>query len=132
MNVGCFSLGCLAFAALMASPAFADNDPAPTAKKTPAQARHAKSVATAPGQSGSLPDIEFSDPYAPPGGAAQASKGDFAPAANGAPKEPAGGISFGLKWHANNAQNNLYEHVLPRASPDGPGDAVEGGIKLGF
>ena len=37
-----------------------------------------------------------------------------------------------LKWHASNEPNWLYEHVVPRAGPDGPGDAIQAGVKLGF
>jgi hypothetical protein len=85
-----------------------------------------------PSQPGNPRPIKFSDPYAPPVDAGQALKSDFPPAATGTPKEPAAGVSFDLKWHASNAPNNLYEHVLPRSGPDGPGDKVEGGIKLGF
>jgi hypothetical protein len=127
--VGRFCLVCFAFAALTASPALADNDFAPKAKKTPT---HAKSAETAPSQPGNPQTIKFSDPYARPIGAGQPSKSDFPPAATGAPKEPAGGVSFGVKWHATNSPNYPYEHVLPTAGAEGSGDTFEGGIKLGF
>ncbi len=128
----CLALVALLVVAPIASSAFAEDSAALQAKKTPAHAKRPKSAATAPSQSGALKDINFSDPYAPPVGTAQAPKSDLAPAGNGPPKEPVGSISPVLKWHASNAPKWLYENVVPHAGPDGPGDAIQAGVKLGF
>ena len=73
----------------------------------------------------------FSNPYAPPVGTAQAPKSDLAQAGK-PPKQPEGGVSVGVKWHASNDPNNPYEHVLPRSGEDGPGDSLQLGVEPDF
>jgi hypothetical protein len=41
-------------------------------------------------------------------------------------------MSIGLKWHATNEPVDPYDSVRHTSGPDGPGDTLEGGIKLGF
>jgi hypothetical protein len=126
IGVVCLVLG------FAASSAIADEIAAPEPKKTPAQAAHAKPAKPPVAQAGGLQDVKFSDPNAPPVGAAPASKSALAPAANGAPKEPAANVSLSLKWHAANEPVDPYNAIRHTSGPDGPGDAFEGGIKLGF
>ena len=37
-----------------------------------------------------------------------------------------------LKWRATNDRVDPYDAVRHSSGPNGPGDAVEGGVKLGF
>jgi hypothetical protein len=101
-------------------------------RKAPAHAASAKSAKPAADQGGGLRDVKFSDPNAPPVGAAPASNGGFASTANGSRNEPVGGVSLGLKWHATNQPIDLYDAIRHTSGPDGPGDTFEGGIKFGF
>lgn len=131
-GLGSLGLAALAAVALVASPAFADDGAPHKTNKAAAHPRHAKSVAKPASASGALEDVKFSNPYAPPVGTAQAPKSDLAPAGKAPPKQPEGGVSVGVKWHASNDPNNPYEHVLPRSGPDEPGDSLQLGVKLGF
>ncbi len=131
-GLGSSGLAALAAVALVASSAFADDGAPHKTNKAPAHPRHAKSVAKSASSSGPLEDVKFSNPYAPPVGAAQAPKSDLAPAGKAPPKQPEGGVSVGVKWHASNDPNNPYEHVLPRSGADEPGDSLQLGVKLGF
>ncbi len=119
-------------AAIAASSAVADDAAPQKSNKAPARAAHAKSAKPAADQAGGWRDVKFSNPNAPPVGAAPAAMSGFPPAANRAPKEAAGGVSLGLKWHATNEPIDPYDAIRHTSGPDGPGDTFEGGIKLGF
>jgi hypothetical protein len=41
-------------------------------------------------------------------------------------------MSLGLQWRANNDKVDPYDAVRHSSGPAGPGDAIEGGVKLGF
>jgi hypothetical protein len=79
-------------------------------------------------------DVTFSDPGAPLVGSAKSPKPVALPStAKGAPIDPDGGLSLALKWHATSDSNDPYDGTARHTSgPDGPGNAVLGGIKLGF
>lgn len=134
MKLDRISMACLA-SAIAFSSAIADEIAPPKPSRTPAHAAkppHAKSAKPAADQAGGLLGVKFSDPNAPPVGAAPAPDGGFAPAANGTPAEPASGVSLGVKWHATNEPIDPYDAIRHTSGPDGPGDTFEGGIKLGF
>ena len=65
----------------------------------------------------------------PPSGWAKAA--DFPASPGTLPSEPKGDLSLTYKWRASNAPNDPYDHVR-HLTPDGPGDAFMGGLKLGF
>jgi hypothetical protein len=73
--------------------------------------------------------ITFSDPDAPPAGAAKPRK-PVSPADAPVSPVPEGGPSLDLKWHADNSHiNNPYWQPWV---PNGEGANVEAGVKLGF
>jgi hypothetical protein len=125
--------------ALSATPAFCDDHAPPSATdgagatvvKPRPVAKKPKLPSKAP-TTGSLNDIQFSRPNAPPvgaqKGAAQASQATKA----AGPSEPQGGVSLDLQWHASNDKTDPYDAVRHTSGPNGPGDGVLGGIKLGF
>jgi hypothetical protein len=81
----------------------------------------------------SMGQIQFSQPNAPPLGAQRTSISPGPPTSSGvAPNEPKGGVSLDLKWRATNDRVDPYDAVRHSSGPNGPGDAVEGGVKLGF
>jgi hypothetical protein len=113
-----------------APPAFADEAASPPAVKAPAHvAKKAKLMPAAATDGMSMRDIQFSDPSAPPVGAAKPSKPALTPAAKGVAAEPQGGAALDLKWHAENHVNNPYWEPWV---PNGQGDSVEAGVKVGF
>jgi hypothetical protein len=101
-------------------------------EKAAAHEKGAKIVKPAAGGAGALQNVTFSDLNAPPVGAAPASKIDFPSGSKGAPKDPSGKVSLGLKWRATNNAPNPFDAMRHTSGPDGPGDAVEAGVKLGF
>lgn len=132
MNFRRLSIVCPILAVIAASSAVADDVAAPASVKAPghvARAKNktrAKSVVPAAG----MEAIEFSDPSAPPVGAAKSPKLAVPPDAAGAPAESQGGPSLDLKWHADNDHiNNPYWQPWV---PNGQGYNVEAGVKLGF
>ncbi len=131
MKLDRIGLACVT-SAIALSCAVADEIAPSKSKKPPAHAARERAAKAAAQQSGGLRDVRFSDPNAPPVGAATPTNSGFAPAAIGAPKEEAGGISLGLKWRAANQPIDPYDAVRHTSGPDGPGDTFEGGIKLGF
>ncbi|HXZ16615.1 MAG TPA: hypothetical protein VEH77_11710 [Roseiarcus sp.] len=116
-RLGVIGLACAALAA----EAWADE------AATPAH-RHAKATVS---KADGLAGVKFFDPYAPPEGAGQAKTGDFPAADRAPPAEPKSDLSLTYKWRASNAPNDPYDHVR-HLTPDGPGDAFMGGLKLGF
>jgi hypothetical protein len=123
-------------AALAATPVVADDQTPPGAAaaqrdKNSARAKPAKPPAT-PAAAQGVPDaIDFSQPYGSPL-APKGAKPAVAPAARLVPKQPEGGVSLDLKWRATNDKIDPYDAVRHTSGPDGQGDAVEGGVKLGF
>jgi hypothetical protein len=110
--------------------AFAEDAASPPPVKAPAHvAKKAKPKPTASTDGMSMRDIQFSNPSAPPVGAAKPSKPALTPAAKGVAAEPQGGAALDLKWHAENHVNNPYWEPWV---PNGQGDSVEAGVKVGF
>jgi hypothetical protein len=109
-----------------ASPAMAED----SATTTPAKPRavHAKLNPKSPAPN-DMGAIEFSDPRAPLGGHAQPGKRVAPSQASTAPKEPLGGAELGLKWRAESRVNNPYWEPWV---PNGEGESVQAGVKLGF
>jgi hypothetical protein len=131
MKLGRIGIACLV-STLACTAAVADEATPAKPGKPSAHAAHARAVKSPDEQAAGLQGVKFSDPNAPPIGAATSSKSEFAPAEHSAPKETAPGMSIGLKWHATNEPVDPYDSVRHTSGPDGPGDTLEGGIKLGF
>jgi hypothetical protein len=81
---------------------------------------------------GSVGEIDFSQPYAPASSPQKSSNPAPAAQTRNAPVEPQGGVSLDLKWHATNDKADPYDAVRHTSGPDGPGDGVAAGVKLGF
>jgi hypothetical protein len=120
---------------LTATPAYCDPlDPAHSAAASPvkshATTKKPKSAASPDVTSQSLDQIQFSQPNTSPIGPQKA----VAPPArsNVATKDPKGDVSLDLKWRATNDRNDPFDAVRHTSGPNGPGDAVEGGVKFGF
>ena len=79
-----------------------------------------------------MDQIQFSQPNASPLAPAKKTNATAQPSSRAAPSEPNGGVSLDLKWHATNDKNDPFDAVRHTSGPDGPGDAVQGGVKLGF
>ncbi len=110
--------------------AAADDVGAPAPVKAPAHVAKAKPKTKPAAPAGGMTDIQFSDPGAPPVGAAKSPKLAAPVDAARAPPEPQGGPSLDLKWHADNDHiNNPY---LPPWVANGQGYNVEAGVRLGF
>jgi hypothetical protein len=73
----------------------------------------------------SMQAIRFSDPSAPLSGAAKPPP----PAARDLAAEPEGGAALDLKWHAEKHVNNPYWEPWV---PNGQGEGVKAGLKVGF
>jgi hypothetical protein len=100
------------------------NAPAHSAKAKP----KIKPKAAAPAVD--IDAIKFSDPDAPPTGAAKPSKPSVASTGAAVSPVPEGGAALDLKWHADNSHiNNPYWQPWV---PNGQGANVEAGVKLGF
>jgi hypothetical protein len=116
---------------LAAAPAAADETAAPAPVKPPAHVAKAKArrpKAVAP--DGGFGSIKFSDPAAPLVGSARPPKRALLRDAATLPEAQGGGVSLGMKWHADNDHiNNPY---LPPWVPNGEGYNVQAGVKLGF
>jgi hypothetical protein len=128
---------CLAISAIAPMRASADDLPAQPLKPVKPQAakpKAAKPKAAKPQatRDGSLADIPFSNPYAPPVGAGKSAGGEFPAAKTATPADPKGGVSLIYKWHASGEPTDPYWHVRNEYGPDGPGSSFQGGLKLGF
>jgi hypothetical protein len=123
----------LSVATLIAAPAFSDDldasHSAAVAVKPHPRAKKPKPAATDP-TSQSMDQIHFSQPNASP--IAPQKSAAPSPRPGVAAKDPQGGLSVDLKWRANNDKVDPYDAVRHSSGPGGPGDAVQGGIKLGF
>jgi hypothetical protein len=84
-----------------------------------------------PSATGDFGDIKFSA-HPPPATAARPARENDAAPASGKSVEPQGGLSLDLKWHATNDRADPFDAVRHTSGPDGGGDGVEGGLKLGF
>ncbi len=76
-----------------------------------------------------MQDIKFSDPSAPVAGSAKPSKPALAAAAKALAAAPRGGVSLDLKWRAETHVDNRYWEPWV---PNGQGESVEAGVKVGF
>ena len=85
----------------------------------------------APAKLDGMETIDFSTPNQSPV-APKSPKPSSPSEARSAPVEPQGGVSLDMKWHATNDKADPFDSVRHTSSPNGPGDAVEGGFKLGF
>jgi hypothetical protein len=120
------------------SAALAEDVAAPPNPAPAADAKHNVKPAKAPKKTKSaakadtddLNAIPFSQPYGDP--AAEKAKASAESKPRSAPQEPKGGLSVGLQWHATNDKVDPWDGIRHTSGPDGPGDAVEGGVKLGF
>jgi hypothetical protein len=128
MSLRRFSLISLIAISLGATSALADNVAAPHEVKP--KASKAKGARPAPPTS-DLGNIKFSDPSAPVVGEAK-TKPAVPSDAKGVAAQPNGGVSLELKWHATNDRPDPFDGVTHTSGPNGPGDAVLGGVKLGF
>ena len=126
------SLAWAACAAAVCAQARADDVAAPQPKPAHASKARAKPANQAQPQADGLGEIQFSNPYAPPEGAAGKKAADFPVGARPAPTQPKGDVSFSYKWHATNEPVDVYNVVRHSAGPEGPGDTFMGGLKLGF
>ena len=81
---------------------------------------------------GSMGEIDFSQPYSPASSPQKGSSSAPAAQTRNVPVEPQGGLSLDLKWHATNDKADPFDGVRHTSGPDGPGDGVEAGVKLGF
>jgi hypothetical protein len=128
----------LAFFILLAAGevAFGDDPGAPKAPVPQAAKPHAgpmKGKPPAPASTtGSVGEIDFSQPYAPASSPQKGSNAAPGAQTRQAPVEPQGGLSLDLKWHATNDKVDPYDAVRHTSGPDGPGDGVAAGVKLGF
>ena len=77
-------------------------------------------------------EVKFSDPTAPLTSERPAKQQRLPTEAPRQWIEPQGGVSFDMKWHATNSAPDPFDAVRHTSGPNGPGDAVEGGFKLGF
>jgi hypothetical protein len=114
--------------------AAADDLPATQPNSAPPPPAAKSKIAKPPATGGQgLGDIQFSNPYAPPVGAGQATGANFPAAQRATPVDPKSGMSLTYKWHANNEPVDPYWHVRSNEyGPDGPGSTFLGGLKLGF
>jgi hypothetical protein len=121
----CLSVFAALIFAIAVSPVNADDAVTPTpAKSQAAKAKHKHKPKSADPMD--LQAVQFSDPAAPLGGHGNS----VAPSQSaGLTKEPAGGPSLDLKWHAENHINNPYWEPWV---PNGQGQGVEAGVKVGF
>jgi hypothetical protein len=74
--------------------------------------------------------IRFSQPNASP--LASKASATAQPSSGAAPSEPDGGVSLDLKWRVTNEKTDPFDAVRHSSGPNGPGDAVQGGVKIGF
>ena len=79
-----------------------------------------------------MDQIQFSQPNASPLASTKKANTAAQPSSRTAPSEPDGGVSLELKWHATNDKTDPFDAVRHSSGPNGPGDAVQGGVKLGF
>jgi hypothetical protein len=80
----------------------------------------------------SMDQIQFSQPNASPLASTKKANTTAQPSSRAAPSEPDGGVSLDLKWRATNDKVDPFDAVRHSSGPNGPGDAVEGGVKIGF
>jgi hypothetical protein len=79
-----------------------------------------------------LDQIQFSQPNASPLAPTKNIKAAPLPRPGAAPSEPRGGVSLDFKWRASNDKVDPFDAVRHSSGPNSPGDAVQGGVKIGF
>jgi len=124
-------LPCLLAIAFGANAAVADDAAEPPSHQTKSHAQVKKGKPDAPAKTDGMETIDFSRPNESPL-APKPPKSSSPPEARGAPAEPQGGVSLDMKWHATNDKADPFDSVRHSSGPNGPGDAIEGGFKLGF
>ena len=128
-----------AIAAAFATSALAD-DLGGTNTQGAAPPPHAKPHKSVKKPSSAAPDaanadldqIQFAQPNASPLANQKSTKTTPEKRTASAPSEPAGGVSLDFKWHATNDRNDPFDAVRHTSGPNGAGDGVQGGVKLGF
>lgn len=80
----------------------------------------------------SMDQIQFSQPNASRLEPTKKTKATPQPSSSVVPKEPGGGVSLDLKWRATNEKVDPFDAVRHSSGPNGEGDAVQGGVKIGF
>jgi hypothetical protein len=119
-------LAAAALIALAVSPARADDAATPPPAK-PVAAKH--KTKPKPSDPADFQNVRFSDPSAPPDGSARSGSLVAPSQSSGVAKTPAGGVSLGVKWHAESHVNDPYWQPWV---PNGEGESVQAGVKLGF
>jgi hypothetical protein len=94
-------------------------------------AKKPKSPATGATDEGT-DQIQFSQPDASPLAPTKKINAAAQPGSRAAPSEPNGGVSLDFKWRASNEKVDPFDAVRHTSGPNGPGDAVQGGVKIGF
>ena len=107
------------------------NKGAAAATKQHHSAKKPKSPATDATDAG-MDQIQFSQPNASPLATTKKANATAQPSSRAAPSEPNGGVSLDLKWRATNEKTDPFDAVRHSSGPDGAGDAVQGGVKIGF
>jgi hypothetical protein len=79
-----------------------------------------------------MDQIQFSQPNASPLASTKGANAATQPSSRAAPSEPDGGVSLDLKWRATNDKADPFDAVRHSSGPNGEGDAVQGGVKIGF
>ena len=128
-----------AIAAAFATSALADDLNGPNAQgASPAAAakshRSVKKPSNAASDAASpdMDQIQFSQPNASPLANQKPTKAAPEKKSGDAASEPAGGVSLDFKWRATNDKTDPFDAVRHSSGANGPGDAVQGGIKIGF
>jgi hypothetical protein len=105
---------------------------APAAAAKPHRTAKKPSAAAPDAASADLDQIQFSQPNASPLAGQKPAKTTPEKRTDGVSSEPAGGVSLDFKWRATNDRTDPFDAVRHTSGPNGPGDAVQGGIKVGF
>ena len=106
-------------------------DKGAAAPKPHRSAKKPKSPATDATDAG-MDQIQFSQPNASPLASTKKANAAAPPSSRAAPSEPDGGVSLDLKWRATNDKVDPFDAVRHSSGANGQGDAVQGGVKIGF
>jgi hypothetical protein len=132
-GMGRVSLSFIGVALIVAATQAAADDLATTqSKHGPPHAAKSKTVKPPQSQRSGLADVPFSNPYAPPVGAAKNAGAEFPAAQRAAPTEPKGNVSLTYKWKGSNDPVDPFWNIRSAPGSDAPGDSFMGGLKLGF
>jgi len=81
---------------------------------------------------GGFDQIQFSQPNASPLAPTKNARATSQSRQGPAPSDPGGGVSLDFKWRASNDKVDPFDAVRHTSGPNGQGDAVQGGVKIGF